>query len=127
MNSAVVINDPAGAARQFAEALEPRLWAEFPPEFRQTMIGNSPAFRDEVSDPNFYVLDLERICDFQRPVLLTHGDQSPPQYAPVITRLAEALPPSEVNRFRGAGHIPHMEQPEAYVEAISAFIGRHTA
>lgn len=117
----IASGDHAGAAEQFAEALAPGLWTEFPPEIRQTMIENAPAFLDEWRDPDLYAFDLEWIREFPHPALLTVGDQSPPQFAPVITKLAEALPSVEVRTFTGAGHVPHMEHPQAYVEALAAF------
>jgi pimeloyl-ACP methyl ester carboxylesterase len=56
---------------------------------------------------------------------LTLGDQSPPRFAPVVAKLAAALPRVEVRTFRGAGHIPHATHPDAFVEAIVAFTSRH--
>ncbi|TVP68146.1 MAG: alpha/beta hydrolase [Nitriliruptor sp.] len=122
----IASGDHAGAAEQFAEALGPGMWTQLPPEARQTMVENAPAFRDEVSDPTFYDLDLDRISAFPRPALLTFGDQSPPSYAPVITKLAEALPSVEVSTLPGVGHVPHMEHPETYVDALTAFVNKHT-
>jgi len=123
----IASGDHAGAAEQFAEALAPGLWTEFPPEIRQTMIENAPAFLDDWSDPDFYALDLDWIRSFPRPALLTQGEQSPPQFAPVITKLAEALPSVEVSTLTGAGHVPHMEDPEAYVNVLVAFVHKHLA
>ncbi len=122
----IASGDHAGAAEQFAEALAPGLWAEFSPEMRQTMIENAPTYRDEVNDPEQLTFDLEWIRDFSRPALFTQGEQSPSLYKAVITKLAEALPPAEVQEFKGAGHVPHEEQPEAYVRAITDFIRMHT-
>ncbi len=123
----IASGDHAGAAEQFAEALQPGLWTEFPPEIRQAMIENAPAFLDEANDPDFYAFDLEWIRDFPHPALLTQGDQSPPQYAAVIPKLAEALPSVEVRTVTGVGHAAHVEDPEAYVKAVTAFVRRHTA
>ena len=121
----IASGDHAGAAEQFAEALAPGLWNEFPPEIRQTMIENAPAFLDDWNDPHFYTLDLQRVSEFPRPALLTQGTQSPPQYASVITKLAEALPSVEVHTFNGTGHVPHMEHPDAYTDALVAFAHKH--
>ena len=121
----IASGDHAGAAEQFAEALAPGLWNEFPPEIRQTMIENAPAFLDDWNDPHFYTLDLQRVSEFSRPTLLMQGDQSPPQYAAVITKLAEALPSVEVHTFNGTGHVPHMEHPGAYTDALVAFAHTH--
>lgn len=61
-----------------------------------------------------------------RPGLLTQGDQSPPLFAPVIPKLADAVPSAEVSRLTGAGHFIQAELPEAYVEALATFAHRHT-
>ena len=122
----IAAGDHAGAAEQFAEAVSPGMWLESPTEIRQTMTENAPGFLADWSDPDFYALDLERASRFPQPVLLTHGDQSPPVFAPVITRLGAALPSAEVQTLPGVGHVPHMEDPEGYVEAVAGFVRRHT-
>ena len=123
----IASGDHAGAAEQFVEgALGKGMWARFPAEIRQTMIENAPTFLDEANDPDQLAFDLAWIRDFPRPPLLTQGDQSPPLFPPVVSRLAEALPSAEVSTLVGVGHAPHMEDPEAYVEALAAFAHTHT-
>lgn len=118
-----------GAAEQFVEtvALGPGAWAQVPPELQQTLIENAPTFLDEASDPEQLAFDLDWIRGFSRPALLTLGDQSPPAFAPVVAKLAKALPHVEVLTFPGAGHIPHVTDPDAYVESIIAFTRKHPA
>jgi len=125
----IASGDHAGAAEQFVEtvALGPGTWAQVPPEVRQTLIENAPTFLDEASDAELLAFDLEWLRAFSLPALLTRGDQSPPTFAPVVGKLAEALPRVEVVTFPGAGHIPHATHPEAYVEAIMAFTRKHPA
>lgn len=125
----IASGDHAGAAEQFVEtvALGPGMWAQVPPEHRQTLIENAPTFLDEASDPEQLGFDLEWIRGFSLPALLTRGDQSPPIFAPVVAKLAEALPRVEVLTFPGAGHIPHATDPDAYVAAIIAFTRKHPA
>jgi pimeloyl-ACP methyl ester carboxylesterase len=125
----IASGDHAGAAEQFVEtvALGPGTWAQVPPEVRQTLIENAPTFLDEASDPEQLAFDLEWIREFSQPALLTLGDQSPPTFAPVVAKLAEALPRVEVVTLPGAGHVPHATHPDAYVEAIIAFTRKHPA
>ena len=125
----IASGDHAGAAEQFVEtvALGPGTWTQMPREFQQTFIENAPTFLDEASDPEQLGFDLEWIRGFSKPALLTLGDKSPPTFAPVVAKLAEALPRVEVVTFPGAGHIPHATHPDAYVEAISAFTSKHPA
>lgn len=123
----IASGDHAGAAEQFVEtvALGPGRWAQVPREAQQTLIENAPTFLDEASDPEQFGFDLEWIRGFSKPALLTLGDESPPPFAPVVAKLAEALPRVEVVTLPGAGHIPHATHPDAYVEAIIAFTCKH--
>jgi len=119
--------DHAGAAELFVEeGLGEGLWTRFPPEFRQMVIDEAPTFLDE-NDPDDLALNLESIGAFNKPALLTFGDQTAPLFPPALKKLADALPSAEVREFKGAGHVVQVEQPEAYAEAITAFVRRHKA
>ena len=122
----IASGDRAAAAEQFVEkvALGPGAWAQLPPNFQESLIENAPTFLDEARDPEQLAFDLAWIRTFPRPALLTTGDQSPPIFAPVITKLAEVLP--NVVTFPGAGHIPHVTHLDAYLEAIVAFIRKNS-
>ena len=91
------------------------------PEFQETLIENAPTFLDEANDHEHFDFDLQWIKAFPRPALFTTGGQSPPTFAPVVANLAQVLPQAEVVTFSGAGHIPHVTHPDAYVEAITRF------
>jgi pimeloyl-ACP methyl ester carboxylesterase len=124
----IASGDHAGAAEQFVEELLGQgLWTQLPAEIRQMMTEHAPTYLDEANDPEQLAFDLGWIRGFTRPALLTQGDQSPPPFAAVIPRLAEVLPSAEVREFPGAGHPVHVEQPEDYAEAITAFVSRHSA
>jgi pimeloyl-ACP methyl ester carboxylesterase len=123
----IASGDHAGAAEEFVEsvALGTGMWAQMPRKMRQTLIENAPTFLDEAKDPEQLTFDLEWVRGFSRPVLLTLGSHSPRTFAPVIARLAKALPRAEVHTFPAAGHIPHVTHPDAYVRAIIAFTSKH--
>jgi pimeloyl-ACP methyl ester carboxylesterase len=123
----IASGDRAGAAEQFVEtvALGPGTWAQLPPDLQQTFIKNAPTFLDETRDPEALAFDLARIKAVPRASLLTMGAQSPPTFAPVVGKLADVLPGAEVVTFPGAGHIPHVTHPDAYIEAIMAFIRKN--
>jgi pimeloyl-ACP methyl ester carboxylesterase len=91
------------------------------------MIENAPTFHDEANDPDQLAFELDWISGFAKPVLLTLGDQSPPTFAPVVTKLSGALPHAEVVTLLGAGHVPYATHPDAYVEAVIEFTRRHAA
>jgi len=60
-------------------------------------------------------------------MLLPTGDQSPPTFTPVIAKLAGALPNVDTMSLPGTGHIPHVTQPDKYVEVIRKFIRKESA
>lgn len=123
----IASGEHAGAAEQFVEtvAFGPGTWAQLPPDLQQTFIKNAPTFLDEARDPEQLAFDLAWIRACPRPSLLTKGDQSPPPFAPVVAKIADALPNGEILTFPGAGHIPHVTHPDAYIEAIRAFIRKN--
>jgi pimeloyl-ACP methyl ester carboxylesterase len=123
----IAAGDFAGAAEQFVEevALGPGSWAALPPELREVFAENAPTFADEANDPEQLAFEPGWLAGFARPLLLSQGDASPPPFAPVIARLASALPGAEVRTFRGAGHVPHTTHPDAYVENLVEFVRRH--
>ena len=120
----IASGDDSGAAEQFVEtvALGAGSWARLPPALQQTFIQNAPTYLDEARDPEQLAFDLAWIRSFPGALLLTMGDQSPPTFAPVVAQLAGVLPNATVATFPGAGHIPHLTHPDAYIEAVTAFI-----
>jgi len=39
----------------------------------------------------------------------------------VVRKLAQVLPNAETRTFFGAGHVPHLNYPREYVEAVKTF------
>ena len=73
--------------------------------------------------PEQLAFDLGRHYRVSSPVLLTTGAHSPPLFAPVVARIAAALPDAQLHAFPDAGHIPHVTHPDSYIAAIAEFIG----
>ncbi|MFE4974735.1 alpha/beta fold hydrolase [Kitasatospora sp. NPDC056651] len=111
-------------ARRFVEevALGPGAWDQLPEQLRETFITNAPTFMDEQADPQWAHLDLDLISGYTGPVLLTKGTASPPWFATIAARLSAALPQAETHTFQGAGHLPHISHPAAYVKRVTSFI-----
>jgi pimeloyl-ACP methyl ester carboxylesterase len=118
--------DAAPGARRFVEtvAFGPGAWERLPEATRQTFIANAPTFLDETQDPEGMMVDVQRLGRFTSPALLTHGDQSPAFFPAVVARLARALPNATRHVFAGAGHVPHLTHPQAYVEVVGGFLAR---
>ena len=115
--------DMSGGARQFVEevALGPGAWAQLPPQVQQTFITNAPTVLDESLDPDALNFDLSTLSGFDRPTLISQGDQSPPMFGPIVELVAKALPGASRHTFHGAGHVPHMTHPADYLETLSSF------
>ncbi|MFD7640388.1 alpha/beta fold hydrolase [Kitasatospora sp. NPDC059795] len=115
--------DLAGA-RQFVEevAFGPGVWDQLPEELRETVLTNAPTFLDEQADPGWPFVDLAGLSGYPGPALLTTGTESPPWFAAIISRLAEALPRAEVRTLEGAGHVPHVSHPEEFVRTLTGFL-----
>ncbi|MGC9538254.1 alpha/beta fold hydrolase [Streptomyces sp. UG1] len=118
--------DHAGAAELFVDAvaLGPGSWARMPEGMRRTFVENAPTYLDEGNDPAVATIDETALARYRGPVLLTSGDRSPPLFRPVLTRLAELLPQAEHVVYAGAGHIPHVTHPAAFVQEVVAFMSR---
>ena len=116
--------DIAGGTRRFVEevALGPGMWEQLPEEMRQTFMNNAPTFLDEQQDAKWADLDLSDLSRFSSPALLTEGDQSPPWFPKIISKLAGAIDGAERLTFSGAGHVPHLTHPDGYVRAVTEFI-----
>lgn len=64
--------------------------------------------------------DLDRV---RNPVLVAVGEHDTATGASLGHTLAARLPKGEIIELAGAGHAPHMQAPDALVEAIGPFLG----
>lgn len=114
--------DAESGARWIMEtvAFGPGAWAMLPPDVRQLVVSNASTFLDEARDPASSTLDVTALASV-RPVLLTHGDQSPPWFAPVVALLANLLPRASTAVFPGAGHLPMVTHPTEYAATLATF------
>ena len=114
-------------ARQFAEiVLGPGAWETLPSEIRETFVANAPTFADEFADQEGFALDLAALADHAPPLQLSTGTESPPLFAAIADRIAEALPNTRRLVIEGAGHVPHQTHSDHYVELVRSFIGSLT-
>jgi pimeloyl-ACP methyl ester carboxylesterase len=104
----------ADAAQLFVEnvALGPGMWPQLPEPIQATFVRNADAL----------TIDLNALARFDKPVLTSQGDQSPPMFGAVIAKLGSALPQARRHVFAGAGHVPQMTHPDAFVETIAGFL-----
>lgn len=111
-------------ARQFVEtvALGPGVWERFPQELRRVFVVNASTWLDEMNDPDAFMADLRAFSAFTQPVLLTQGDKSPSSFAPIVERLAAAMPNARRHVFPGAGHVPQMTHAADFVRVVREFL-----
>ena len=112
------------AARQFADevAFGPGSWdAGLTAETRERMIGNAATFLDELRQPSRLRVDVDGLAQFDRPILLTEGGQSPRLRGLSMDALALALPRAERRTLPGTAHLPHLTDPAGYAQVIDAF------
>lgn len=115
--------DAERGARAFVEevALGPGYWEMMPEPSRAAMVANAGTFPGEMADPGALTVDLDALGRLELPVLITKGDQSPAFFAPIVERLAEAMPRATVHTHTGAGHVPHVTHPDAWVATLRGF------
>ena len=77
--------------------------------------GNLPPIRPENS--------LERLAALAIPILLLHGQQDMTFPAALAEQTAAEMPNTRAVILDQAGHMAHIDQPEAWIEAIKAFLG----
>lgn len=117
--------DMEAGARQFVEtiAFGPGAWATLLPETQRTFVFNAPTFLDEQDEPESVMsVDLHGLAAFSRPLLLTQGDRSAPFFRVITDRIAAALPGARRHMFQGAGHVPHLTDPDEYVNVVRGFV-----
>ncbi|MFI8521271.1 alpha/beta fold hydrolase [Streptomyces sp. NPDC085481] len=115
--------DALAGARQFVDevAFGPGAWEQCPTKVKETFVANAPTFLDEQGDPLWAALDPSELHDFTAPALLSRGAHSPPWFGAVFDRLAGALPWARTHVYEGAGHTPHVTDPEEFTAVLTAF------
>ena len=75
-----------------------------------------------VHEPNPRSLDVDRLASYGGPLLMTHGDQSPPSVIQMLDEISEALPRTQRYIFRRAGDAPHVTHPDDFELVVGSFI-----
>ena len=65
-----------------------------------------------------------RLGELAVPTLLIAGAEDE-KYVALGRRLHAAIPGSALHSVPGAGHVPHVEQPQAFLEIVAEFLARH--
>jgi pimeloyl-ACP methyl ester carboxylesterase len=92
------------------------------------LMDNAAALRLELTGPLeefFPYIDREAIKRIAVPTLLLQGGASAPWFTMVMDELARLMPGSGTVIFRGANHVPHLQDPTAHDETVFAFLADH--
>jgi len=76
-----------------------------------------------MSEQDAFSLDIGRLAAFDRPALISRGNQSPPFFGAILDTIGKALPRARRHTFNGAGHVPHLTHPDDFVSIVGGFIG----
>ena len=75
-----------------------------------------------VHEPNPRSLDVDRLASYGGPLLMTHGDQSPPSVIQMLDEISDALPRAQRYIFRRAGDSPHATHADDFALVVGSFI-----
>jgi pimeloyl-ACP methyl ester carboxylesterase len=120
ISASVARSDDRDAARNFVEYWGgPAAWAVLRPSVKQALtrwIPKAPLdFRALFEEPT----PLAAYTNFDFPVLLLRGENSPRPSRLIVEALAAALPMTRLHVIAGAGHMGPLTHPEAVAAAIA--------
>ena len=119
----VLAGDARGAARTFVDAvaLGPGGWDRLAPAVQESLVANAASWPSEYFDAAATGVDAPRLAEFDPPVLLTCGANSPRFFQQISERLAALLPNAELRVLPGTGHVPHLTHPALYAGTLVQF------
>ena len=118
--------DVEAGVERFVETmiLGPGWYAHLPDVTRASMLGNGGTFLDLMADDTGFDLDVAALAAGGVPVLLTDGSESPAWLRAVVGAAWRAGVGDRTHTFVGSGHMPHITDPDGYVEVVRAFARR---
>lgn len=79
-------------------------------------------------DPDFRRWNIESVLPSIRcPLLAVQGYDDEYGTMAQIERIAHGAPQTQLLKLAACGHSPHRDQPDALIDAVRTFIGRHSA
>jgi len=89
---------------------------------REQVRQNARADKAQLLGAGFPPLDDHDLRRVQTPVLLLHGEKSPPLFRYLLARLAELLPNADRVEVPQASHIMHEDNPRFFQETVTTFL-----
>ncbi len=109
---------------QFADPHDPRI-EDY--ERRTALSVYSPEVLRLFASEEYGGIEVEdRLGDITQPVLVLAGRHDRTCSVEASQAIAEGVPQAELVVFESGGHMTFVEENDAYVRAVRAFLGRHT-
>ena len=120
--------DNEAGAHLFMETVAggPGYWSQLTPEMQQKYTFNAPTWQDEMNDPEWNKIDLNKLKQFSKPALVTHGEISPAFFKLIVDKIIKVLTNVTPHTYSGAGHGPHSSHPAEYVSRVRKFISENS-
>lgn len=118
----------ASAARFFlSTVLGQRDFEAMPKTWRERAESMAEAIRMDVHALRDYQPDFESLRGLEVPALMLGGARSEAYFVYTLERLRMVLPNSARLTLQDAGHMMHLDQPEAFNRAVRAFVDHFIA
>ena len=100
----------------------------FPPDIKPIVLDNSAELRLEFDNVGYYSdVSPHSVSALPHPVLLVEGDMSPRLFSVITDDFSRHKPSTERLKLPGVCHVAPFLAPEAFNEAVFAFLKRHGA
>lgn len=113
---AALFSDPGTAARDYASMSDAQVLAAAQNRESLARFGWSPYMHDPKLKGRLHRIDV--------PTLFLRGVDDGLTDADYTRRYCEAVPAAQYDTIEAAGHLPHLEQPEAFAAKVNAFLGK---
>jgi 3-oxoadipate enol-lactonase len=126
IEQAVATGGPGAAVDAFFAYVCPGLWNDVAEPVRDRYRANAPAmFAELEAEPNR--LTEDDLAQVRTPVMVLRGSDSHPVFREIAAVLVRALPDAHLVELAGSGHVTYAERPEAFAEAVAAWVRGRTA
>lgn len=116
--------DMRAAAKCFYDGIKemPDAFEKSPPDTQSMMVDNGRTVGElETVFPIFTATEARRLS---LPTLLVKGENSPKWLRAIVDKMSKALPNCNTTEISGAGHLPHIENPEFNLKLLDFLRGQ---
>jgi len=116
--------EPERAVRDVVNslAMDDRAWDRLGKDLQRSFVHHADRWAEEISDPEATHPAASELGELLIPVLVTSGERSPPFLHRISSRLAESVRNSTYRELPGAGHAPHVSDPDLFIATIHGFL-----